>query len=81
MTDSEIENIIYLLKTHYGATKVFVDNEVISVYGSNIDSVCVAVDGEYGDEYDIICERQNDDLKEVVLRLVKKSQKDVDKIK
>jgi hypothetical protein len=81
MTDTEIENIVHLLKTHYGATKVFVDNDLISVYGSDVDAVYVAVVVEYGSEYDVIYERRNEDTKEVVLQLVKKSKKDVDKDK
>ena len=72
MTDTEIENIVHLLKTHYGATKVFVDNDLISVYGSDVDAVYKAVVVECGVEYDVIYERRDEDSKEVVLQLVKK---------
>jgi hypothetical protein len=72
---NEIENIKHLLKTHYGATNVFVDNDLISVYGSDADAVYVAVVVEYGSEYDVVYERRNEEAKEVVLRLVKKDSK------
>jgi hypothetical protein len=75
MTDTEIENIVHLLKTHYGAKHVFVDNNLISVYGSNVDSVYIAVVVEYGHEYDVIYEQRNEKYNEVVLRLVKKATK------
>jgi len=72
MTNINIQNIEFILKSYYGATKVFVDNDEVSVYGSDIDSVYVALSVEYGSEYDIFYQRRNDILKEVVLKLVKK---------
>lgn len=81
MTITQIENIEHLLKTHYGATKVLVDSDRIEVYGSNVESVYVAVVVEHGDEYDVIYDIRDEDLKHVVLRLVKKSKKVVDKNK
>lgn len=80
MTEAQIENIKHLLKTHYGATKVVVDNGLIAVYGSNIESVYVAVVVEFGDDYDVFYERRDEELKEVVLRLKKKNNKKVDKL-
>lgn len=81
MTITEIENIQHLLKTHYGATKVIVDNDLMFVYGSEVDAVYTAVVVEHGSDHDIIYERRDDHLKEVVLRIVKKNQKVVDKNK
>lgn len=78
MTDYQSKNIQNLLKTHYGVSKVVVDNHLLFVYGGNVDSVYTAVVVEYGDEYDIVYEMRNEDSKEVVLRLVKKSTKVVD---
>lgn len=72
MSITEIENIEHLLKTHYGATKVVVDNDLLFVYGSDIDSVRVAVEVEFNDKYDIVCIDRNNNLKHVVFRLTKK---------
>jgi hypothetical protein len=80
MTDIEIENIEHLLKSYYGALKVVVDNDLLFVYGSDVDAVYTAVVVEYGGDYDIFYERRNDLLKEVVLRVVKNKQKVVDKL-
>lgn len=79
MTDTEIENIVHLLKTHYGAKHVFVDNNLISVYGSDVDAVYKAVVVECGVEYNVIYERRDAEAKEVVLQLVKRLRKTLTK--
>lgn len=79
MTDVQIENIKNLLKTHYGSTKVVVDNDLMFVYGSDANSVYTAMIIEHGHDHHVIYEKKNEDLKEVVLRIVKKNQKNVDK--
>lgn len=81
MKKNEIENINHLLKTYYGATKVLVDKDLLEVYGSDIESVHTAVVVEYGNKYDIFYKTRNDDLKHVVLQLVKKSKKNIDRSK
>lgn len=81
MSESQIENIINLLKAHYGSTKVIVDNDLLFVYGSDTDAVHTAMVVEYGNDYNIFFESRNNLLKEVVLRFVKKSKKVVDKNK
>jgi len=81
MSITEIENIEHLLKAHYGATKVVVDNDLMFVYGCDSDAAYTAVVVEHGHDHDVIYERRDDDLKEVVLRVVKKNQKVVDKSK
>jgi hypothetical protein len=75
MTDEEKNSIKSILMAHYGAKKVIIDNDLISVYGSNVDSVYIAVVVEYGHEYDVIYEQRNEKYNEVVLRLVKKATK------
>ena len=79
MNDIQFENTEHLLKTYYGATKVVVDNDLMFVYGSDVDAVYTAVIVEHGSDHDVIYERRDDLLKEVVLRFVKKNQKVVDK--
>lgn len=79
MNTTEIQNIEHLLKTHYGATKVLFDNDLMFVYGSDVDAAYTAVVVEHGHDHDVIYERRDTDLKEVVLRVVKKNQKVVDK--
>jgi hypothetical protein len=72
MTEFEIKKIKNLLKIHYGSTKIVVDNDLMFVYGSNVDAVHTAMVVEYGSDYNIFCESRNDLLKEVILRFVKK---------
>lgn len=79
MSITGFENIQHLLKTHYGATKVCVDSDTFSVYGSDIDSVCVAVEVEFNDKYNIVCVDRNNELKHVVFRLTEKINKVVDR--
>lgn len=73
MTPEEFETISKLLKLHYGATQVSLDNDLLIVYGSDVDAVYVSVVVEYGHKYDILYEYRDERRNYVVLKLVNKT--------
>ena len=76
MNTEEFENISQLLKAHYGATSVSLDKDILTVYGSDVDAVRVAITVEFDHLYDVIYDYRDEANKHVVMKL---AQKGVDK--
>lgn len=72
MNDIQLEHIRTLLRTHYGATEVFLDGHRLNVYGCDVDSAYTAVVVEYGDIYDVEYDKRNEQSKYCRLLITKK---------
>lgn len=80
MTQQEYNEMSILLKTNYGATEVSLDKNMLTVYGSDVDAVYVAVVVEYGHLYDVTYEHRDEANKQVVLKLEHKVVDNINKL-
>jgi len=74
MSDELSNEIVSTLTTHYGATKVVVDNSLVIVYGVERDYAKLAVETLLTDTHEVEIEDSFSDATKCVLKLIEKDQ-------